>query len=132
MLCWGYHCSVVPDDAEEIIDKQGRHWHRAGARAWALDGEGDSYHESWILREHGPVACNTVERRLAERDAQLAAQLGPAAGWFVKMPETADELVFEDAMMLMRAGWLIWSPKQRREAVTALDDAEQRELAVTS
>lgn len=131
--CWGFHVSVVPEISEAIVDVQGRRWNRTGMRAWQLDGEGPSYHESWLLREHGPVRCPVIEEVLAERDARLARLLHYAGSHaFVTMPESDESLVFEDAMMLMRAGWLAWPPKQRKEALESLREAEQREIALTS
>jgi hypothetical protein len=34
--------------------------------------------------------------------------------------------------MLLIAGWLVWTPKQRREAIASLREAEEAELAKTS
>jgi len=131
--CWGFHVSVIPETSQNIIDVQGRAWSRVGRRAWQLDGEGPPFHESWLLREHGPARCSTIEDMLAERDEKLLAQLERVEpGWFVRMPETGDELMIEDAVMLMRAGWLAWPPKQRKDALASLREAEERELAVTS
>jgi uncharacterized protein YqeY len=43
-----------------------------------------------------------------------------------------EPVVFEDAMMLMHAGWMAWSVKQRREALASLRETERHELAATS
>jgi hypothetical protein len=145
--CWGYHAGSIPDHTDEVVTMAGEHWYRAGPRSWQREQEGwdirssssPRMHESWLLEQHGPVRCPTGERMLAARDDKLAALLEPATptGSFrlPSQPESGgdwpDSLVYQDAMALMRAGWLAWGPKQRREALASLRDTEQRELAAT-
>lgn len=131
--CWGVHVSVIPETAQNIIDVQGRAWSRVGRRGWQLDGEGPPFHESWLLREHGPVRCPVIEEMLAERDEKLGAMLPVhVSGSGVLLPEWHEPVAYEDALMLMRAGWLAWPPKRRKDALASLRETEERELAVTS
>lgn len=59
-VCWGFHASSVPETSERVVDMRERVWTRAGTRLWAY-APGDQVdmikHESWLLREHGPVRC---------------------------------------------------------------------------
>ena len=140
--CWGYHVSVIPAESGEVVTKDGEHWHRAGPRSWQLESEGwditsPRMHEGWLLDNHGPVRCASTEALLEARDAKLADQLQVSAdaGWLVYLPGAVGDgepVAFEDAMMLMRAGWLAWSPKQRREALESLRQTEMDEVAKTS
>lgn len=138
--CYGFHSSVIPFEANEVVDTAGQFWIRAGVRSWRrwpgnLDPD-RRMHESWLL-EQGPVRCPVVERTLGDRDAKLEAQLPSSAdeGPWVWLPGSVGDgepVAYEDAMMLMRAGWLAWGPKQRREALVLLREPKERELAATS
>lgn len=60
-VCWGFHASSVPESSERVVDRTERIWTRAGTRLWAA-AESDQgrpliKHESWLLREFGPVRC---------------------------------------------------------------------------
>lgn len=55
--CWGFHASSIPETSERVEDQQGRLWYRAGARLWTASAGNPIKHESWLLREHGPVRC---------------------------------------------------------------------------
>lgn len=53
--CWAFHASAIPAESPTVVDLRGVTWQRTGPRAWSSpDGE---RHESWLLREHGPVRC---------------------------------------------------------------------------
>jgi len=147
--CWGFHASAIPSEATEVETTEGVRWERAGPRSWRPPGWQTScdaamaaadtepaarFHEAWLLETHGPVRCMTAEHMLAEREDKLLAMLAepPEGERFpgaVVMPVTGDLLVIEDALMLMSAGWLIWTPKQRREALASV--AEAREVEMT-
>lgn len=137
--CYGFHVGSIPADTDEVVTTTGEHWHRAGPRSWNrgdLPDPGPRMHESWLLAQ-GPVRCPVVERVLADRNDRLAAELvtEDEPGWLARLPDhpaDAEPLVFEDAMMLMRAGWLAWGAKQRRESLASIRETEKRELAVTS
>jgi hypothetical protein len=140
-LCWGFHSGDIPADADEVIDTQDRTWRRAGVRSWRMAVEADQparFHEQWLLDTFGPVRCPIGERLLEQRDAKLAAQLEQSVNasqyWLpgVGHDHTGMPVAFEDAMALMRAGWLAWSPKQRREALADVREAEEAELVKTS
>lgn len=53
--CWGFHASTIPVESSAVVDLRGVTWSRTGPRAWSGD-EGER-HESWLLRERGPVRC---------------------------------------------------------------------------
>lgn len=135
--CWGFHCQAIPAAATRVIDRGDRVWLRAGVRSWRREWPDDPsvrYHESWLLLTHGPVYCDVAHDLLGARDAKLLDLLVVDGVWAF-LPDMAageEPLAPEDAMMLMRAGWLIWPPKQRREALASLRETEERELAVTS
>lgn len=129
--CYGFHSSVIPETAAVVHDTSGGRWNRAGPRSWrqaTTEGPGPRMHESWLLAQ-SPVRCPIMERVLAERDEKLEAVLTERGD---RMPGTDIALAFEDAMTLMRAGWLAWSPKQRSEALASLRETEESELAKTS
>lgn len=135
--CWGFHCQAVPAATDSVIDAQDRRWWRAGPRSWRLATELDQparFHESWLLGEYGPVRCAVEDEFLERRDTKLLDLLVIDGAWAFLPDQTAGDepLVVEDALMLMRAGWLAWGPKQRREVLGSLRETEQRELAVTS
>jgi hypothetical protein len=133
--CWGFHVQSVPAEADRVIDAQERTWLRVGPRSWRMDVKADQparFHESWLLGEYGPVRCDVLTPIMARRDARLEELLMPVGeeGDRVRLPapdEGAGWLAFDDAMGLMRAGWLAWSPKQRREALATLCEAEEEE-----
>ncbi len=136
--CWGYHVSAVPAGANRIVDTQDRERLRVGPRSWRMAVKLDQparCHEAWLLDNFGPVRCASTEQLLEARDAKLAAMLTPTdPGWCVFLPgqPDADSVTHEDAMMLMRAGWVAWGPKQRRDALASLRATEESELAKTS
>jgi hypothetical protein len=139
--CWGYHYSSIPAESVRLVDGQGREWLRAGPRSWQrlprqLE-QSPRMHEAWLLEHHGPVRCASTEDLLERRDAKLMARLQGSAEvpWLVYLPGAVGDgepVEFEDAMMLMRAGWLAWSSKQRREALESLRQTEMDEVAKTS
>jgi hypothetical protein len=132
-LCWGYHAGDIPPDQGVVIDMRGERWFRAGPRSWVERADGPRMHEAWVLEQHGPVRCPTGEQLLLAREEKLTELLGePDGASTVALPDSEERLMFEDALMLMLAGWLAWSPKQRREALAGVCETEQRELAVTS
>lgn len=138
--CWGYHVSAIPAETERIVDGKGREWLRAGPRSWQrlprqLE-HAKRMHEAWVIENCAPVRCASTEDLLEARDAKLtnqltASALGPGATWLPGHP-TQDPVAFEDALMLMRAGWVIWPVKQRREALEALRQTEADQVAMTS
>lgn len=136
--CWGFHIQAIPPEADRVIDSQERTWLRAGPRSWRMDVKADQparFHESWLLGEYGPVRCDVLTPIIERRDTRLAELLGSVDGvvpLHVPMPGSDVVLVFEDAMMLLRAGWLAWPAKQRREALASLQATEEAELAKTS
>jgi hypothetical protein len=134
--CWGYHYSAIPAETERIVDGQNRMWHRAGPRSWSLPDQLARFHESWLLGECSPIRCASTEDLLERRDAKLHQQLifeddSPYV-WLPDQQAGDEPVIYEDAMMLMRAGWLAWPPKQRREALEALCQSEMDEVAKTS
>lgn len=131
--CYGFHASSIPAEADTVIDIRGRVFLRAGPRSWRQDVHADQparFHEAWLLDTYGPMRCPVMEQVLIERDEKLTAILTELGDRMPDMPDAAP--AFEDALMLMRAGWLAWSPKQRREALESLRQTEMGEVAKTS
>lgn len=132
--CWGFHVQSIPAESLRVIDAQERTWLRVGPRSWRMDVKADQparFHESWLLGEYGPVRCDVLTPMLEARDARLMEQLQATADSLgVFLPGAVGDgepVAFEDAMVVMRAGWLAWSPKQRREALATLRETEERD-----
>lgn len=137
--CYGFHASSIPSHVDRVFDTQGRAWIRVGPRSWRQEVPLDQparFYEPWLLENVGPMRCPVTEDALTAREEGMVAVLDrqprDVTGLCVVLPESDAEVVYEDALMLLIAGWLVWTPKQRREAIASLREAEEAELAKTS
>jgi hypothetical protein len=133
MIHWGYFAGSIPSDVDEVVTIPGEHWYRVGPRSWRQEGEGwdagpgPRMHEGWLLA-NGPVRYPNVERLMARRDDRLMDQLSWAdpVEMFVTLPDSRELVYVDDAMELMRAGWLAWDGRRRRAELEPVA-ARQRE-----